>query len=137
MTEETTNEHVVRRIFDEVVNEGRRDSAIELISEEYLEHKHGETLDGFGYEGWLESVARIQTGFPDFKMDIERLLCRGDSVSVFWTCCGTHTGEFGGIAPTHRRVTWEGLEILRLENGLLVEGWVVVDRLGLSQQLGR
>ena len=41
-----------------------------------------------------------------------------------------------GIAPTGREVQIEVIDIVRIEDGQIVEHWNVVDRLGLMQQLG-
>ena len=49
---------------------------------------------------------------------------------------GTHQGEFLGIPGTGRPVTIQAVESYRLAGGKLAEQWVVMDGLGLLQQLG-
>jgi predicted ester cyclase len=49
---------------------------------------------------------------------------------------GTHRGEFLGIPGSGRRVTIQAVESYRLDGGKLAEQWVVMDALGLLQQLG-
>ena len=49
---------------------------------------------------------------------------------------GTHQGEFMGIAPTGREVTWTETHVGRFENGKLVEHWGNSDDLGMMQQIG-
>ena len=49
---------------------------------------------------------------------------------------GTHQGTFMGIAPTGRQIAFAVIDILRLENGKVVEHWAIQDRLALMQQLG-
>jgi predicted ester cyclase len=41
-----------------------------------------------------------------------------------------------GIAPTGRAVTVAAMELFRLADGKIAEQWVIVDALGMSQQLG-
>ena len=53
-----------------------------------------------------------------------------------WTGTGTHDGELSGIAPTGNRVTLPGMEIVRISEGKLVEGWEGYDSMNLMQQLG-
>lgn len=49
---------------------------------------------------------------------------------------GTHVGEFLGVAPTHRRVTFDVVDIIRFDDaGQMVEHWSVVDLFSLPQQL--
>jgi len=53
------------------------------------------------------------------------------------TVRGTHEGDFFGIPPTGKQVTWAAVDIFRLDEGKLVEYWLVADNLGLLQQLGQ
>jgi predicted ester cyclase len=57
-------------------------------------------------------------------------------VASRWTARGTHRGELMGIAPTGKQVTVTGINIERIANGKLVEGWSNYDTLGMLQQLG-
>jgi steroid delta-isomerase-like uncharacterized protein len=90
-------------------------------------------LDG---EGWKTFIAAFFTGFPDFRLVIEDLLAEGDRVAARWTFRGTHGGEFLGMAPTGKPVTISAVEVNRLADGKVAEHWVVLDQLGLLQQLG-
>jgi predicted ester cyclase len=47
---------------------------------------------------------------------------------------GTHEGEFMGVAPTGRQVTFRGLSLNRLADGKVVEAWVEI---GLEDILGQ
>ena len=53
-----------------------------------------------------------------------------------WTTVATHEGDFGGLPATGKHVQMNGMEIFRLEDGLIVERWSNSDTLGLLQQLG-
>ncbi len=59
-----------------------------------------------------------------------------DRVVVRWTATGTQTGEFQGIAPTGKKVTWTGVNIYRFECGKIAEQWSELDGIGRLQQLG-
>ena len=41
-----------------------------------------------------------------------------------------------GIPPTGKQVSFEAIDILRIEDGRATDHWTVVDQLGLMQQLG-
>ena len=36
---------------------------------------------------------------------------------------GTHDGEFSGIAPTHRKVSFSGMSFVAVSDGKITEGW--------------
>jgi steroid delta-isomerase-like uncharacterized protein len=89
-----------------------------------------------GRAGVLEVMERMFTATPDLTMHVHQVLADGDMVAVRYTATGTHTGEFNGFPPTGRAVRFEGIAIVRLEDGRIVEGWQEADELGLARRLG-
>ncbi len=67
---------------------------------------------------------------------ILHLVAEGNLVITHKVFHGTHTGEFMGIPPTGREVEILVIDLVRVEDGRIVEHWNVVDRLGLLQQPG-
>ena len=59
-----------------------------------------------------------------------------DVVAARLIISGRHAGEFLGVPPTDSQVTFQSHELFRVDDGRLVEQWVVMDVLGLMQQLG-
>lgn len=53
-----------------------------------------------------------------------------------FTSTGTHLGEFQGLAPTGRKLSWTGTVIDRVRDGRTVESWGNWDMMGMMQQLG-
>ena len=49
---------------------------------------------------------------------------------------GTHRGDFQGMPASGKQMAVEVIDILRLENGKVVERWGLGDQLGMMQQLG-
>jgi len=78
----------------------------------------------------------LHMAFPDVRLTIEDMVAEGDKVAVRWAWSGTHRGEYMGIAPTGKEVTYTGITIHRITGGKIVESWDEVDNLGLMQQLG-
>jgi|SRR5215212_10558392 predicted ester cyclase len=56
--------------------------------------------------------------------------------AVRWTRRGTHQGEFMGVAPTGRHVTFTGMRLFRIAENEIAESWVNIDERGLQEQLG-
>jgi steroid delta-isomerase-like uncharacterized protein len=83
-----------------------------------------------------EYIAEVRAGFPDFKLEIINRIVSGDQIAIEWTCTGTHTGVFQGIAATGRRINISGAGVSRVQNTQIVEERVYFDRLSLFQQLG-
>jgi steroid delta-isomerase-like uncharacterized protein len=78
----------------------------------------------------------LHGGIPDLTVEIEDMLVDGDKVVTRKTFRGTHGGDFLGIPATGKPVSVGVIDIVRYENGQIVEHWNQVDMFGLMQQLG-
>ena len=87
-------------------------------------------------EAWTRFLAGFVEAFPDLQLTVEDAVAEGDLVAQRIHFEGTHTGEFQGLPPTHRKVAFSGLELNRLVDGRVAEHWVQMDSLTLLQQLG-
>jgi hypothetical protein len=82
------------------------------------------------------AYARHKTLWGGWAESIDEMIAEGDRVMVRWTFRGTHLGEYLGISPTHKPVTFSGIYIFRVENDRIAEVWNLWDQLGEWQQLG-
>ena len=129
-----TNKKLVRRFYDEVLNERRPEVVDELALADYTEH---DPLPGQrdGLVGLKDRAAMLIEGLsPTFT--VHDVIAEGDRVVVRWTNTGTHSGPFVGIPPTGRSFSMAGIDIYRIENDRMAEHWHVVDQLTMLQQLG-
>lgn len=126
---------VARRFVEEFVGLRNLGVVDELFASDFIDHTAGPD-DPPGVEGLIQFFSLLQTGFPDFDVVIDDLFGEADKVAMRFTFRGTHEGEFMGIPPTGNRVTMPGIDILRIEEGKIVELWGQEDRLSMMQQLG-
>jgi predicted ester cyclase len=78
----------------------------------------------------------LRAAFPDIRVTSDVVVVQVDTAVVAWTAEGTNRGELDGAAATERRATWEGISIVRVECGRIVEAWNSSDGLGYRRQLG-
>jgi predicted ester cyclase len=88
-----------------------------------------------GREGVKLFFATFRDAFPDVDVVVDELVEDGDRVAVATTFTGTHTGELMGMAPTGRRVSVTGIDIVRVAGGRIVEHRGLTDIAGLMRQL--
>ena len=73
--------------------------------------------------------------FPDISVTTDLQTALGPNVASWVTMRGTHRGVWQGVLPTNRETTIRTVAQHRVENGRIVEDWVMVEALGLFQQL--
>jgi steroid delta-isomerase-like uncharacterized protein len=132
---EATNVLVVGRFLEEVMNQGRFEVANEIVAEDFVEL---DPLPGQrqGREGLVEVVKGLRTSFPDMHWKAEETISSGDKVVTRFTWTGTQKGEFLGIPATGRGVSVKGVVIDRIVGGLMTDSRILMDTMGLMQQLG-
>jgi steroid delta-isomerase-like uncharacterized protein len=130
------NKNVVRRLFEEVWNNGYLHVADELFAPNYIHHDASTPDVGRGPESEKKRATLYRTAFPDLRLTAEDIIAEGETVVARWSCHGTHRGDLNGITPTGKPITIYGVSIARFDNGKMVEGFVNWDALGLMQQLG-
>jgi predicted ester cyclase len=88
-------------------------------------------------EGFWEGVVELYRAFPDFFARVEDLIVEPEmgKVSIRWTATGTQRGEFLEGAPTNRQVQFEGIEIIRVQSGRIMERWGEWNGLDVLEQL--
>jgi steroid delta-isomerase-like uncharacterized protein len=129
------NKAVVRRVLEEVWNEGNLALIDELVEATHVDHDSPPGLPS-GSAGMKQFVSMFRTAFPDLHSIVEDQVAEGDKVVTRWTAAGTHRGSLMGIPATGKEVTMTGITINRLAGGKVVETWNTFDQLGLMQQLG-
>ena len=130
------NKILSRRVLKEVFSEGNLDMVAEIFSEDHVHHDPAMPEEGHGREHFKEFASMYRSAFPDINIEIEDQIAEGDKVVTRWTGTGTHEGELTGIAPTGNPVTLPGVEIVRISDGKLVEGWEGYDSMTMMRQLG-
>lgn len=79
--------------------------------------------------GWLQS-------FPDLRFTVEQMVAHGDRVATQLLMEGTHQAAWLGIPASGKRLQIRMFTVHRIADGKISEDWVLVESLGLFQQLG-
>jgi len=131
----TANKDLVRRFYKEVYVDWNMALVDEAVSPRFISHDWPES-GPTGPQAFKDYYAAIRRAVPDARYEVDDLIAEGDRVVVRWRLLGTHEGEFQGIAPTGRAITLEGIAIYRVDDGKLMERWVVSDLHGVLEQIG-
>lgn len=134
------NKEIVRRFVDELWNQRNLELANQLFDRDCVTHQLRIGADPAGVprgpEVMKHHVSEWLASFPDIKFSIEQMLAEDDRVMTQVVARGTHKGMWLGIPPTEKVITILMFVVHRITNGLIVEDWVLIDALGVFQQLG-
>jgi predicted ester cyclase len=136
--QETSNKATFRRFVD-AVNTGDAELISKTIDEVVAPDVLIRTplpIEATGAQASKQVWAMLLRGLPDLHLTIEDLIAEGDKVVARNSVTGTHQGEYMGLPPTGKSVTYNEIFIVRFAGGRIVETWGVVDVLSQLKQLG-
>ncbi|MEU7858601.1 ester cyclase [Nonomuraea sp. NPDC049141] len=136
--QEVRNKETYHR-FHDAVNSGD----LEIISKAIDEFIHpdgrfhtAEPTDTTAVQAQKRIWAVLLRAFPDIHVTMEDLLADGDKIVARQTVTGTNSGEYRGMPPTGRSVTYQEIFIARFADGQIIDIWGVVDIYSQLRQLG-
>ena len=110
------NKAIARRVFEEILSDGRFELAEELYAKDFVNHgiRREATLeeDQAALKGWHQA-------FPDVVIVPEN-----------------NTGTGNGLPATGKKAELAGITIWRIVDNKIKEEWSAFDQLSMMQQLG-
>jgi steroid delta-isomerase-like uncharacterized protein len=137
-TEEATNKATLSRFEDAIsTNDPEIISKTidELIEPDVVIHMPM-PMQATGAQALKQVWPMLLRGLPDLHVAFEDVIAEGDKVVIRNTVTGTHQGEYRGLPPTGKSITYNEIFIYRFANGRVAEMWGVVDVFSQMQQLG-
>jgi steroid delta-isomerase-like uncharacterized protein len=103
----------------------------------FANHTAGESAEGEEVRG---HIGRIFETWSDVAFSTRRDYVRDGLVVQEWTATATHTSTMrrGDLVaePTGKTITWNGLDVIPFENGLVKRKDVYSDSVSILRQLG-
>ena len=103
----------------------------------FANHTAGESASGDEVRGHIGAIFET---WPDIAFQTRRLYVRDGLVVQEWTATATHakTMRRGDLVaePTGEKVTWDGLDVIPFEDGLVKRKDVYSDSVSILRQVG-
>ena len=106
------------------------------IASSFVRHDPGLPFEVKGPAGVKQLHDALMPAFPDMKLPLLDFVAEGEKVLVRLKVQATHTGPFGDMAATGRKIDIDVLDLFQIREGRLVEHWALLDNLGMMKQLG-
>ena len=93
-------------------------------------HRIGEQLPAespaprAGRDLYVKGSAGFLAAFPDWRAEVHDVVASGDLVTDRVHITATHTASINNVPPTGEKIDDDCAHIWRIENGVLVEGWL-------------
>ena len=111
---------LIRYFYEIIVSKNLLNQLSQYISEDCV-YVDGERKIRLGAEGMKEHLTAVRQTYPDYTMRILRQYQDGDYIISEFVMEGTHEGEWIGIKPTHKRLSFTGIDIDKVVAGKIVE----------------
>lgn len=129
----STNENIMRRFVDEVINNKCLEVIDDIVHPDYVYRTPEQELHG--RQALKVLFTAYHTALPDLNVRIDDLISTDDKVVLLFTLTGTHQDELMGIPATGKSVNIDGMLRSRFEHGQIIEEWELLDQLSMLQQL--
>ena len=106
------------------------------IAPTFVRHDPGLPFEVRGPEGVAQLHDALMPAFPDMELPLHDFVAEGEKVLVRLTIHATHTGPFGELEATGKRIEVPVLDLFAFDGDVLVEHWALLDNLGMMRQLG-
>lgn len=111
---------LVKYFYEVIVSENLLEELPQYISTDCV-LVNGERRIPLGLEGMKEHLTAVKQTYPDYSMRVIRQYEDRDCVISEFIMEGTHEGEWIGIKPTHKRLSFTGVDIDKVIDGKIVE----------------
>jgi len=107
-----------------------------LDSSKYVYYSPANNPNPDPRENIIEGMEKIWKDAPDVSLNVKELMASGDKVISIMTFSFTHSQEYNGIPATGNKIEVSTINIVRIEDGKIIEERESVDTLGFLKQLG-
>ena len=111
---------IVKHFYEVIVSSNLLEELYKYVSEDCVLIS-GDRKIPLGLEGMKEHLTAVKQTYPDYTMRILRQYEDGDYIISEFVMEGTHEGEWIGIKPTHKRLSFTGVDIDKVIDGKIVE----------------
>lgn len=111
---------IVKYFYETIVSENLLEELPQFIAEDCVV-KVGEQIIPVGIDGMKQHLVDVKKTYPDYTMKILKQYADGDYVISEFIMEGTHEGKWIGIKPTHKRLSFTGVDIDKVVDGKIAE----------------
>ncbi len=116
---------------------GKTEGIEEIVAENFKSNIPMPGVSSTGIQQLKDMIAISSAAFTDNKTEDMHMIADGDRVVVHYRWKGVNTGPMGeGMPATNKSIDVHTVDVLRFENGKVVEHWGYMEEFKMMEQLG-
>lgn len=129
------NKNLLLAIY-KMFESGDVDGIEDYVHPDFVDQTQDPLIIQTGIDG-LKELIRINTvAFPDLKIKVYNISAEGDLVYAHFNMSGKNSGPIRNASPTMQHIDINGVDIIRVKDGKIIEHWGYWDTLKFINQLG-
>src|SRR5262252_7620196 len=112
-----TNKEVARRLAAEVFSQGNMQTFDEIFADDYVNHTMPVPGIPGNKAGFRQLVLATRSAFPDVHVDVKHVVVEGEFAVFHDVVHATSKGDFMGVPPNGKPLTWTEIHFLRIRDG--------------------
>lgn len=125
----------VTTVMVDLWNTGNTDLADSIYTDKSVRNQVGTRMFN-GPAEIKEFVTSNRTSYPDFKVEPGEIIYGEEKIVMKWTVTGTNTGDTDELKATGKAIKVDGVSILTLEDGMVINEDVYFNQLPIYESLG-
>ena len=132
-----TNRRTVERFLAGTHSRNIEDVAVidDTVAQDVACHGFpGFTIDD--HESYKTFFRVFRQSFTDMDWTVHALVADETHVAARWEIRATFSGDFAGVSADGRRITFDGMVLYRMRDGLIAETWLHINETMLLSAIG-
>jgi hypothetical protein len=114
---------LVRRFYNDVVNQGQTVVMDDLFAEGFVYRRSGPTTTRLNLAALKQQLRAERTTYAGLQYSIEQVTTNENLVQVDWSAGGTPLITFDTHPPTGDPQVWSGHTVWQVEDGKIIQMW--------------
>jgi steroid delta-isomerase-like uncharacterized protein len=126
---------LIELFYNEVWNRADEVAAHEILHPEFC-FRGSLREEKRGPDRFITYLRMIHTALSEYTCTIEEIIEEGQRAAARMRFAGIHRGQFFGVPPSGREISWSGAAFFAIDGDKIISLWVLGDIDSVKQQLG-
>ncbi|MCH3976731.1 MAG: ester cyclase [Bacilli bacterium] len=116
-----TNKEVVRSFYEAAYNQKDYKLALGFLTPTYFNHSPAIASSS---EDAIDTIKQVHLAFSNLRVEVLELIEEDDLIAGQFLFTGIQKKEYLGVPATNAEISWEAVEIFRINaGGKIIESW--------------